>query len=217
MHTTIMWLHIITGTIAIVAGTLALLSRKGRPLHIRSGRVFVISMLPMAISGAVIAAFMPMHITVIAGLLTFHFVATSWLTVSSTSSVFSWYNKVAPAVALGLSVYAGTCATLAIQSGSGTFNGFSAVPYCFFGMFALFAGVMDSLYLKRNGFKGKHRIVRHLWRMCMALFVALGSFFSQGSAVLPVEWQGSEWLSVPEFAVLLIMIGYIARTLLAKR
>src|SRR5687768_17052401 len=48
--------HIIAGTVALIAGYVALGSAKGVTLHRRSGMIFVVAMLVMCLVGAVMAA-----------------------------------------------------------------------------------------------------------------------------------------------------------------
>ncbi len=81
MTTAITLLHIFTGAVALVAGAIALLVTKGSSLHRKSRRVFVGAMLLMSAPGAVIAAFVPVRVSVVAGMLTFYLVLTSLLTV----------------------------------------------------------------------------------------------------------------------------------------
>ncbi len=46
-----------------------------------------------------------------------------------------------------------------------------------FGILALSAGVGDRRMLRAGGLQGTARLRRHLWRMCVALTIAAGSFF----------------------------------------
>jgi uncharacterized membrane protein len=49
-------LHIVAGALGILSGTLALYAVKGAGLHRKSGTVFVIAMLMMVATGALLAA-----------------------------------------------------------------------------------------------------------------------------------------------------------------
>jgi len=51
----LMPLHVLGGTIAIVSGYVALYALKGAQLHRKSGTIFVYAMLVMSLSGAEIA------------------------------------------------------------------------------------------------------------------------------------------------------------------
>ena len=74
-------IHIAAGLLALIAGALAMLARKGGGLHRRAGLVFVAAMLGMSASGAVLALLKPEWLSLSAGLLTFYLVATGWLAV----------------------------------------------------------------------------------------------------------------------------------------
>jgi hypothetical protein len=60
-----------------------------------------------------------------------------------------------------------------------------SAPLYVFGSVALLSAAGDTRMLIRGGVSGAQRLVRHLWRMCVALFIAAGSFFL-GTASDPV-------------------------------
>ena len=62
------------------------------------------------------------------------------------------------------------------QSQTGSKEGFPAAAYFIFGSVALLSAVGDIRMLLRGGVFGAHRIPRHLWRMCFALFIAAVSY-----------------------------------------
>ena len=75
---TILPAHILAGALALAFGYVALYASKGATLHRRSGMLFVYAMVTMSLSGAVMDAWKTRSITVnvVAGLMTFYFVAT---------------------------------------------------------------------------------------------------------------------------------------------
>src|SRR5678816_1714259 len=75
-------LHIAGGTIGLVSGTVAILARKGGPLHRRAGAVFVMSMSMMAAFALWLALVIPGQFpNVIIAIFAFYLIATAWLTV----------------------------------------------------------------------------------------------------------------------------------------
>lgn len=52
---TLLPIHIIAGSIAIIAGFISVFAVKGLKLHRKSGMIFVYSMLVLSVTGAVIA------------------------------------------------------------------------------------------------------------------------------------------------------------------
>ena len=79
-------LHIGGGTVGIISGAAALIARKGERLHRIAGTAFFVSMLIMAAIGASVSPFLPAGFqheapNVIAGIMTFYLVVTSWVTI----------------------------------------------------------------------------------------------------------------------------------------
>jgi hypothetical protein len=69
---------------------------------------------------------------------------------------------------------------------------------------------------------GSQRLVRHLWRMCFAMLIATGSFFTGQMQVFPTIIRKSNLLGIPVLAipVLLVLVTtlyWIGRTLLKRR
>ena len=62
-----------------------------------------------------------------------------------------------------------------VSAGRG--NAGFAFPLLMFGGLALSAGLGDRRMLWAGGLQGTARLKRHLWRMCVALFIAAASFF----------------------------------------
>src|SRR3954469_11507853 len=73
--------HITAGLLALSAGAVALWAAKGATLHRRSGMVFVVAMLVMGSTGAIIASLKPDRGTALAGVLVFYVVCTGLLTI----------------------------------------------------------------------------------------------------------------------------------------
>jgi hypothetical protein len=69
----------------------------------------------------------------------------------------------------------------------------------------------------RGGISGAQRITRHLWRMCVALFIAAASLFLGQPNVFPASVRGSFILFVPEVAVLGLMIFWLIRVRFTRR
>ena len=137
---TLIPLHVIGGTIAILSGFVALYALKGARLHRKSGTIFVYAMLVMSLSGAVIAvgrAGAAMNIP--AGLVTAYLVITSLLTVHPPSAGSRRVERSAmlAAFALGLA----SIVSAFVSAGRGN-TGF-VFPLMMFGVLALSAGVGD--------------------------------------------------------------------------
>jgi uncharacterized membrane protein len=184
-YSPILIVHICGGIIGVLSGSTALVVRKGSRLHRRSGDVFVISMLTMAAAGAYVAFTKSQLTNVIAGAFTFYLVATAWLTVTHKEKETGRIELGLLLVGLAAGISSLIFAWQAAHSATGLKAGDSAVLYTVFGAAALLSVAGDIRMLIRGGVSGAKRLVRHLWRMCLALFIAAGSFFL-GTASDPV-------------------------------
>jgi hypothetical protein len=153
-------------------------------MHRKSGDVFVVSMLFMAAAGAYVAFMHSQPANVMGGVFTFYLVATAWLTVQRRPNETGRleYGLLLLGLAAGASSF--FLAWQASHGPTGLKTG-EAIPYMVFGAAGLLAGAGDIRMMIRGGVAGSKRLIRHLWRMNIALFIAAGSFFL-GQATDPV-------------------------------
>lgn len=171
---TLLPLHIVAGMLALVSGYVALAATKGAPLHRRAGMIFVSAMAAMSLSGALMEALSKSltSVNVVAGLLTFYFVATALRTVRPKPQVLSWVDTAGVVLAAVVSVLAFVAGVELVGRGRP-----EAAPSFIFGVVGLL-GVAGDLRMRLAGeIRGKSRLMRHLWRMCFAMWVAAASFF----------------------------------------
>jgi hypothetical protein len=183
-YSPVLLVHICGGIIGVLSGSTALVVRKGSLLHRKAGDVFVISMLAMAAAGAYVAFTKSQPTNVMAGTFTFYLVATAWLTVMRKENETGRVEF--GLLLLGLAAGASSL-ILGWQAGHSAtgLNAGDSVLLYIFGSVALLSVAGDIRMLIRGGVAGAQRLVRHLWRMCIALFIAAGSFFL-GTASDPV-------------------------------
>jgi uncharacterized membrane protein len=212
----VLTLHITAGLIGLLSGTAALIFLKGSPRHALAGKVFVGSMLTMAASAVYLAALKHQNDNIGGGILTFYLITTAWLTArrkDGETSRFDWAILLVP-FALGLLTWLRSFQM--IQAGAPE-GGFRIGMGFFMGSMMLLAGVGDLRMLLRGGVFGLQRIVRHLWRMCLGLFIASGSFFlGQGNKIFPSIFRDSPWLLIPAFLPLALLVFWIFRVRLSS-
>jgi hypothetical protein len=207
--------HILAGTLGLIAGYVALYSAKGAALHRKSGMLFVYAMLFMAVFGMTIAVVRDKapDINVPAGMITSYLVITALTTVrppGAASRGWRWLDIGAMLVASAVGVTMLTFATEAVANG-GRRNGMPAFPFILFATFG-FVGVAGDLRVLRSGArKGASRIARHLWRMSIALFIAALSFSVQLPKFLPKPLRIRGLLILPVVAVLVTMVYWLWR------
>jgi hypothetical protein len=180
--------HVAAGAFALGLGAVAILVKKGSWLHRRSGLLFVYAMVVMGGSGAVLAFLKrPTDANVFGGLMAAYFAITALTAVRPASPWTRGLTMAGMVLATGLAVLDIATGITAFRHPRGTLNG---VPYPMYFFLAIVLGLAAAgdLRVLRSGAGGAARLARHLWRMCFALFIAAGSFFSireRVAAILP--------------------------------
>ena len=213
---TLLPIHIIAGSIAIVAGFISVFALKGARLHRKSGMVFVYSMLVLALTGAVIATVKHQTPNIIGGTLAFYMVTTAVLTVRPRDRWLRWTEAGAILIGATVGVFAIKTGFDALNTGAGNINGVPAGMMFFFGVVALIAAAGDIRVMWMGSLQGAQRIARHLWRMCFSLFIASGSFFLGQAKVIPKPIRIFPLLAVLALLPLVLMLYWLARVLFTK-
>jgi hypothetical protein len=187
-------LHIIAGSLGILSGFAAMFLAKGSPRHRMAGNVYTISMLVMCASAFVVAAFIkPKNLNLLAAMLTFYLVASSWLTVRRRPEHPGRLEYATMAIG-GLAALLGL--VFASRS-SGGIVGF----YLVFGTIAALSVASDIRYARRAAITHTQRLVRHLWRMGFTLFVATASLFLGQAKHMPA------WVTGPKLNVFITLLS----------
>jgi hypothetical protein len=171
MNTTLLPIHIVAGGLALVLGAVALMVKKGGAIHRRSGLLFVYAMLVMGVSAAILG-------NVGGGLMAVYFVVTALTTVRPASPWTRGLNIAALIVVLGLATLDILGGVKAFNSPRGNLNGVPFAMLFFLAAIMILAAIGDLRVMRFGVPRGGPRLARHLWRMCFALFIAAGSFFS---------------------------------------
>ena len=79
MRQPLLILHILVGTVSLLAGTLAMVLRKGSRLHPTSGNVFTIAMVTLISSALCLARMKSEPGNIIGSIVTFYMITTAWL------------------------------------------------------------------------------------------------------------------------------------------
>lgn len=206
--------HVGAGALAVLAGAMAAVTRKGGSTHITAGRLFVALMIASSLLGAILGLikFDDYFITFFAGILAIYLVVSGWLTASGRNGV-----AVVMLGALNVANFAAlvTLGCIALANSGGRIFGFAGEDYLFLAGMSGVGLLFDVSLMFRNQLVGKHRIARHLWRMLLGFFIAAGSAFTgPGASAFPESLQQSGVLAGPELLIALLMLFYLGRTLL---
>lgn len=207
-------IHVLAGALGLAAGYVALYSAKGAVLHRRSGLLFVHAMLVMCVGGTAIAAVggVAPYLNIPAGVLTAYLVITALATVRPRTGTLRRLEPALAAVALAVGAACLWFGAEAASSPDGRGrDGMPAFPYFMFGVVGTLAGVLDLRMMRAGGLTGAARLVRHLWRMSFALFIAAMSFFVGQADVFPRPIRIRPVLAMPVLAVLATMLYWLWR------
>lgn len=209
-------IHILFGSIALLAGAAALSLRKGSPSHARAGTWFFAAMLVMAGTGAAMAALKPERGTAVIGLFTAYLVVTSWTTARRRDGQAGRFELYGLVFALGVAATMLSFGLQAAASPTGRLDSLPSGAHYPFAVLAALAAGLDLNFILRRRLSGAQRIARHLWRMCAALLIAAFSFFLGQQDEFPQAWQGAFVWFLPPLAVFAAMLFWIVRVRFAK-
>jgi uncharacterized membrane protein len=208
--------HATTGAIGIITGIIALIAYKGGRTHIVAGRIFVAAIVTTAVTALWLAIKSNELGFIGAGMLVVYFMLTAWMTVKRRDNEAGWFEIGAFLVAAagaGLMFFA----WLEARQHPALFNG---LPILIFAIVAALCALGDLSVVLRRGIAGKQRIMRHLWRMHLGFFAAVGSFFPGQLEMFPAWIQSIRpiiLLFIPPFTVAGIMLVWMVYVVFSKR
>jgi len=218
--TIFMILHALVGTAVVCSGGTALLLRKGSLQHKLAGRLFVISMVLMGPVIAIEAFFTPGSVSplgILFVLLVVYLVVSAWSTISHPEHMLNLLDRAAPVLALCISM---ACLIVGIDAMSVQTHHQDLPPkeaYFFFAALAFVAMLLDIRNVRVGGVRGRHRIVRHVWRMSCALFFATSTLFTgPGAVVFPESVRGNAVLSIPQLLVVIFACFWTYRLIFSR-
>ena len=196
MFSAFLILHVCGAMIALIAGTLAMIFRKGSGRHGAAGVVFFIAMVCMSSSAVLLALFhKPNRLNLVAGMLTFYLVTTAWVAAKRRSGKPGTFDVIAVLIVL----------VAGIAGWTGGTGG------RIFGSIALLFAVADVRTFLRGGVDATKRIARHLWRMCLAFLIAALSFYPGQARLFPKAWRDTNLLILPVLVLAGATIFWLVR------
>jgi len=206
----ILALHICAGTAGLLSGAVAISFRKGSRRHGIAGEVFVVSMLSLGASAMYLAAVKHDMGNFVGGLLTIYLVTTAWLTARRKDGETSRFDWVALLIPLGVGLSSLLLGVQKLKHPDTVYDGVPVGMNFFMGSLILLLAAGDVRMLVR-GISPLQRILRHLWRMCFALFFASGSIFIARPHLFPAWLSTSHILLLLGVLPLLLMIFWLVR------
>jgi uncharacterized membrane protein len=207
-------IHIIAGGLAIVLGAIALSVKKGGIIHRRVGLVFVYAMLVLGTTAAILGSLKGQWGNVFGGLMSVYFVVTALTTVRPESRWTRQINVAGLVVAVCLAVIDIMGGVKAFNSPRGSLNGAPFQMLFFIATVMMLAAIGDARIMRFGIPRGGPRLARHLWRMCFALFIAAGSFFSiraRVAKILPGPLTTAPMRALPILLLFIAMFYWLWR------
>ena len=213
-------IHIVAAGLALVSGAIALSVAKGGRLHRTSGKLFAYAIFAMCGTAVVSAVVKGQAVNVMAGSMTAYLVFTGVATVRPPSPGSRRRDIALMLVALALGLATLTAGIVALASPTGKLFGFPSFPFFLFGLLGVSGAIGDVKTMRADVLRGAPRLSRHLWRMCMALFITAASFFSiraRVAAILPAALTTPTLRALPVVLVLVTMFYWLWRVRFRRR
>lgn len=207
----VLCLHIGGAALGMISGVAALVVKKGGRLHAIAGTTFFVAMLVMAGIGAGVSLIMKEPTNVIAGVMTAYLVLTAWVAVKRRGGRIGRFEIGGLVAAVVVAAAGAVFIYKAAHSPTGTIGDSPPQAFYIFLLVGLIAAACDLKTVLQRGISGAPRIARHLWRMCAALAIAMGSFFFGQAQVLPPFIRHSPLPALMVFAPLVLLVFWSIR------
>src|SRR6202142_3820383 len=123
LYSPILVLHICAGTVGLLSGAAAMFFRKGSRRHVQAGKVFVASMLIMAVGAVYLGIVKDQPSNIAAGITTFYLIGTGWLTARRREGEMGRMDWVALLIPLTLGIFIWVNGIAVLRSGATSQNG----------------------------------------------------------------------------------------------
>lgn len=191
----ILFLHIMTGAVALAAAGVAVGSKKGCRFHRRAGKTYTLAMLTVGTSALVLALAHPNAFLFAIGVFSLYLVFTGWRAAVVSDGWPRWPDHVA-----GIAMGAAGLFMVGYGIG-GIAGGGGAQPLILlaFGSIGLTMALADWRDWQRGPVAGKARIARHLGRMLGGTIATITAAGVVNLGFLPdlVVWLGPTALITP--------------------
>jgi uncharacterized membrane protein len=198
--------HIAAGAMALLFGFIAITSTKGNARHKQVGKIYLVSMLILGLTGIVVAVARDIPLSMLNGAVICYFVLSSLSAIRNAEYEISVFDKYLTILSSFLVLAFAWFAYQVTQSENGQLGGFGMAEYVVFGSVMLFSTIADIRYLLKSGLSRIQKLVRHIWRMFFPLFMATAAFFLGQAKLFPKSLQSIEFLALPVVFVILSMI-----------
>lgn len=212
--------HGMVGTALVLSGIVALLSKKGKYVHRRSGQIFAVTLFLMALiilATKLLASNLVSTLGVTFTALVCYLVLTSWATMRMPPATLNTLSYFAPAMACSVGMMSLYFGLTAVFGYAHLDDDIPVAAFFVFSALAFLSAWGDFSLILKGGLVGAQRVARHLWRMCFAVYLFTATLFTgPGSIVFPDGIRGSWILMLPELSVLALGLYWMTKVLQPK-
>jgi uncharacterized membrane protein len=208
--------HAAAGALGILSGIVALIARKGSGPHRAAGNTFVAAMITTGLTAIYLGLTRDQGGNAVGGILVVYMLATAWVTAKRQDNQSGLFEIGAFLISATGAVGAFWFTLQAMAAGTALMGG---VPGFIMSGVAALTAALDLRVVLRRGLAGKQRIARHLWRMHLGFFAAVGSFFPGQLQFFPEAIQQIKptiVLFFPAFTIILLMAYWLVRVLFTR-
>jgi hypothetical protein len=208
--------HALAGSVGILSGIGALILRKGSTPHRTAGNIFVAAMITTGVPATYLAVTRDQSGNAVGGVLVVYMLATAWVTAKRRDNQSGLFEIGAFIVAAAGAAAGYYFTAQAVQDGTALLGG---IPGYAISTVAAMTAALDLRVIMRRGLAGKQRIARHLWRMHLGFFAAVGSFFPGQLQFFPdfiQQVRPTILLFIPCFTIIALMIYWLVRVLFTR-
>ena len=153
------------------------------------------------------------------GFTALYFVLTAFTTVRRPTAMTRRVDLAAMVLGVGLGLVSLRLAFRTIVGPEHVVDGVPAPIFIMFGAVGLLGSLGDFRVMRTGPLRGAPRLVRHLWRMCWALWIAVSSFFLPPGRVATIVGDTlavPTLLPLPVLAVVVILLYWLWRVRFKK-
>jgi uncharacterized membrane protein len=208
--------HAAAGGIGLVSGAAALVARKGSGPHRAAGNIFVAAMILTGVTAIYLGLTRNQSGNAVGGILVVYMLATAWVAAKRRDNESGLFEVGAFAASATGAAGAFYFTLLAVTNGTALLGG---IPGFIMSAVATLTAGLDFSVIVRRGIAGRQRIARHLWRMHLGFFAAVGSFFPGQLQFFPDFIQQVKpviLLFLPAFTILVVMAYWLIRVLFTR-
>jgi len=182
---TLLYIHIVSGSIGLLTGSINMVRRKGDRLHKRLGTYFYFGMVTAAAVSLILAFIRPNTFLFIVGVFTLYMTYTGIRFLKVKQSPFQWTDKLVTVIMAVAGFSFIIYGTILLSDGFELSQDWLSIVLIVFGIISTGYVIQDVQYLWRNAALAKGGLLEHIKRISGAYIASLTAFLVVNVKFLP--------------------------------